>query len=192
MRATLLLPAARRFSGTQGLLARWIARGDRLPAQPPGRDVALRGCFEFIGTNIPAAALTREADARDAAGAQWLRCDPACIMADAVTLRLIACGDMALSMDDVASLTRELKPIFGDAGFLLEASHPERWYLRCPREAKLPTFSSPDDALGDDLVRHLPNGDGAARFRALLNEAQVVLTQHPFNEPRARRGLDAA
>lgn len=191
MRATLLLPVARRFSGTLGTLARWIARGDRLPTQPAGRDAALRGCFEFIGTTIPAAALTREVDARDAAGAQWLRCDPACIVADAVTLRLVACGSMGLSLDDVAALTRALKPIFGDAGFPLEASHAERWYLRCPREAKLPTFSTPDDALGDDLVRHLPDGDGAARFRALLNEAQVVLTQHPLNEQRARKGQAA-
>ncbi|MEP6940171.1 MAG: phosphoglycerate mutase, partial [Rudaea sp.] len=187
MRATLLLPSARRFSGTQDTLARRIGRGDRLEALPEGRDATLRGCFAFIGTSIPAAALTRNLDAGDAAGAQRRRCDPACIMADAVTLRLVACGAMSLSDDDVATLTRSLSPIFGDAGFLLEASRPDRWYLRCAREARLPAFSSPDDALGDDLARHLPQGESAARFRALLNEAQIALTQNPLNARRAQR-----
>jgi hypothetical protein len=53
----------------------------------------------------------------------------------------------------------------------------------------LPTFSAPADALGDDLGRHLPQADEARRWRGLLNEAQIVLTQHPANARRAQRGL---
>jgi len=35
----------------------------------------------------------------------------------------------------------------------------------------------------------LPEGDNARQWRSLLNEAQIVLTQHPLNAQRARRGL---
>jgi hypothetical protein len=186
---TLLLPERRHFSApVTPTLVRWLVRGNRLADAAPGRDAALRSCFEFTGTALPAAALTRSLDAPDTAGAVWLRADPAWVMADAVTLRLMACGDVGLSADDSAALARALKPLFGDAGFPLEAPTPSRWYLRCPPGVRLPTFASPQDALGDDVARHLPEGDGARQWRHLLNEAQVILHNHPVNAERARRG----
>lgn len=168
--------------------AAWLARGDRLPDAAPGRDAALRECFEFTGTQIPSAALTRSLDAADAVGALWLRADPAWVMADAVTLRLLACGNMDLSAPDSEQLARALKPLFGDAGFLLEPATPSRWYLRCPAGAQLPAFSSPQAALGDDIARHLPQGESGRRWRHLMNEAQVILHNHAVNAERSRRG----
>ena len=47
----------------------------------------------------------------------------------------------------------------------------------------------PKTALGDDLARHLPEGENAQRWRGLLNEAQVILHKHPLNTERAQRGL---
>ena len=189
MQLTLLLPAQAHLSGAS-TLARWRARGDRSDAAKPGREAQLRAQFEFHGPALPIAALTRSVDASDADSALWLRCDPAYVIADAVTLRLIACGgNLQLSAEEVLEFSRVLKPLFGDAGFPLEAARPDRWYLRCPREAKLPRFSAPADALGDDLARHLPDGDNARQWRSLLNEAQIALTQHPLNAQRAQRGL---
>jgi hypothetical protein len=187
---TLLLPDRERFlaNAGHGILGAWLARGDRLAHATPGRDVMLRECFEFTGTEIPVAALTRSLDAVDAGSALWLRADPAWVVADAVTLRLLACGDMQLSTDDCTALARPLKPLFGDAGFLLEPLTPARWYLRCPPGAQLPAFSSPQAALGDDIARHLPEGDAGRRWRHLLNEVQVILHNHPLNAERVRRG----
>jgi hypothetical protein len=188
---TLLLPDRERLlsSADPGIPGIWLARGDRLADSASGRDVALRECFEFTGTEVPVAALTRSLDAADAAGALWLRADPAWITADAVTLRLLACGNMQLSPPDCDELAQPLKPLFGDAGFLLEPGTPERWYLRCPPGAQLPRFSSPRVALGDDIARHLPEGDAGRRWRHLLNEVQVILHNHPLNAERARRGM---
>jgi hypothetical protein len=166
-----------------------MARGDRLPDAALGRDAALRAQFEFIGSSIPAAALTRSLDASDAEGALWLRADPAWLAADAVTLRLLAVGDLGLSSDESTELVRALKPLFGDAGFPLEAATTSRWYLRCPAGAQLPAFSPPQAALGDDAARHLPEGGEGKRWRHLLNEAQVMLHHHPVNQERARRNL---
>lgn len=188
---TLLLPPLRRVAeeSQSGDLALWTSRGDRLADASPGRDALLRESFEFVGTQIPYAALTRSLDSTDASGTLWLRADPAWVAADAVTLRLLACGNMDLSPQDSEQLARSLKPLFGDAGFPLEATTPSRWYLRCPPGAQLPPFSSPEAALGDDVARHLPDGDAGRRWQHLLNEAQVILHNHRLNAERARRGL---
>jgi hypothetical protein len=188
---TLLLPPLRHVAeqASSGELAFWTSRGDRLADAVPGRDAMLRESFEFTGTTIPFAALTRSLDSADAAGTLWLRADPAWVVADAVTLRLLACGNMDLSPSDGEQLARSLKPLFGDAGFPLEATTPSRWYLRCPAGAALPTFSTPQAALGDDVARHLPEGDAGRRWQHLLNEAQVILHNHPLNAERVRRGL---
>lgn len=188
---TLLLPPLPRVveETPSGELAFWTARGDRLADASAGRDAMLREAFEFIGTTIPFAALTRSLDSADAAGTLWLRADPAWVVADAVTLRLLACGNMDLSPAESEQLARSLKPLLGDAGFPLEATTPSRWYLRCPSGAKLPAFSPPQAALGDDVARHLPEGEAGRRWQHLLNEAQVILHNHPLNAERTRRGL---
>lgn len=184
---TLLLPELSRVERTRQL-AQWLARGNRLANAKSGRDAALRECFEFIGTALPVAALTRSLDAGDASGAQWLRADPAYAVADTVTARLMACGELGLSQQESDELSRALRPLFGDAGFPLEAPRPDRWYLRCPVDARLPAFADPRDVIGDDLMRHLPRGDNERQWRSLFNEAQVVLHNHPVNARRAQRG----
>ena len=187
---TLLLPALAHIkaAGTPAVLARWLARGNRLPPAQPGRDAALRECFEFLGVTLPAAALTRSLDARAPADVVWLRADPAYAAADAVTARLLACGTMDLSREEADALARALQPLFGDAGFPLEPTTPARWYLRCPLDVRLPHFAAPGDVLGDDLMRHLPQGHNERQWRHLLNEAQVILHNHSVNQRRVQRG----
>lgn len=183
---TLLLPELSRVERTPRL-SHWLARGDRLPDAKPGREALLRESFEFIGTSLPVAALTRSLDANDAADALWLRADPAFAMADAITGRLMACGEIGLSQFESEELARALRPLFGDAGFALEPAKPSRWYLRCPTGARLPQFAPPASVLGDDLMRHLPSGDNERQWRRLFNEAQIILHNHSVNARRARR-----
>ncbi|MBU6199888.1 MAG: phosphoglycerate mutase [Xanthomonadaceae bacterium] len=184
---TLLLPEFKRVEHAPPF-SLWLARGDRLADAKPGRDVVLRECFEFTGTALPVAALTRSLDAGDATGATWVRADPAYARADAVTARLMACGDLGLTHKESDELARALRPLFGDAGFPLEASRPDRWYLRCPNDTRLPAFADTQNVLGDDLMRHLPRGDNERQWRSLFNEAQVILHNHAVNARRIERG----
>ena len=184
---TLLLPEFKRVEHAPPF-SLWLARGNRLADAKPGREVALRECFEFIGTVLPVAALTRSLDADDAAGATWLRADPAHAMVDAVTARLMACAGFGLTGAECEALAHSLRPLFGDAGFPLEAPCPERWYLRCPNDARLPEFADPASVLGDDLMRHLPHGENERQWHSLFNEAQMILHNHPVNARRAERG----
>jgi hypothetical protein len=196
-RALFLLPAWAVF-GRQSLLpevAKAFGRADVAHARDThavtaGSDVQLQRHFAAMPARWAPAALTRQADAADAAGSAWLRADPAHVRPDINGARLLGLGErLSLAQDDVDALLPALKPVFGDSGFALDAPLPTRWYLRLPREAKLPVFSAPDEALGEDLFEHQPDGPEGRRWRALLNEVQIVLHNHPWNARRAERGL---
>jgi hypothetical protein len=194
--ATLLLPAGNRFTGVRlpDPVARALGRADRMPVGEAGEHPQLLRHFELLPRGWPVAALTRQADAGDAAPSQWLRADPAWVRPEINGARLFACGEgLQLAQQDVDALLPALRPLFGDAGFPIDAPVPARWYLRLPQGAKLPAFIEPADALGADLFDSLVGTEGAAdaesrRWRSLLSEAQVVLHNHPWNARRAAAG----
>jgi hypothetical protein len=190
-RATFLLPAAARFGGQQAgaEVARALGRADRAQAGKEGRRAQLRRHFRLTPDHWPVAALTRQMDAGDAAASSWLRADPAYVRPDINGARLLGIGaSLGLDEEDRAAFLPALRPLFGDAGFPIDAPHPARWYLRMPQGAKLPVFAEPADALGADLFDHLAEGSEGRRWRTLLGEAQVVLHNHPRNTQRAAQG----
>ncbi|HEX3896675.1 MAG TPA: phosphoglycerate mutase [Rudaea sp.] len=186
---TLLLPELRRI-GMSGAspLPQWLSRGDELASSQAGREIALRECFKFLGSSFPHAALSRSIESGDASAALWLNADPAYVIADAVTVRMLACGSMGLMPDESSAMAKSLQPLFGDVGFPLDVSPSGRWQLRCPKESRLPVFAPPSLVVGDDLARHLPSGDNERQWRHLLNEAQVILHNHPVNARRVHEG----
>ena len=191
-RLSLLLPARARLAGVAlpADLARLLGRADRT-TQHAGNEAQLARHFRLLPDRWSPAALARVTDASEADTRRhaWLRADPAYIRPDLNGARLLGIGDMlGLDASDADALLPALRPLFGDAGFILDAPHPARWYLRLPREAKLPAFTSPDLALGDDVFEHTPDAPEARRWRALLSEAQVVLHNHPHNAARLAAG----
>lgn len=179
--AGLALPAA---------VAATLGKADHA-ATAAGDAAQLARMFDVLPRSYGAAALMRAAEtpATDVARTAWLRADPAHLQADINGGRLLATGAMlGLDAEDVAALVPALRPLFGDSGFELDAPHPERWYLRLPREARLPAFEPPAQALGDDALAHFPEGETARRWRALWSESQVLLHQHPHNARRREQG----
>jgi len=142
---------------------------------------------------VAPATLTAVAGVRGMAG--WLGAHPAHVRPEINGARLMAYGQaLALDASQCEALLRPLRPLFGDAGMLIDAPSPSRWYLRLAPGAQLPSFAGPDEALGADLFEHLPGSTDASsadgrRWRALLSEAQVVLHNHPLNATRAAAGL---
>lgn len=194
-RATLLLPSRNRLSGQRlpDVVARALGRADQLPAGEAGERAQLLRHFDLLPRGWPVAALTRELDAGDATPSAWLRADPAWVRPDINGARLMACGDMLrLTNEDVEALLPPLRPLFGDFGFAIDAPSPARWYVRLPREVRLPAFTDPADALGADVFDHLPGAEEtsseARRWRTLANEVQVVLHNNPWNMRRAAAG----
>lgn len=137
------------------------------------------------------AALTRQLDCGDAEGSTWLRADPVNVRADLNAVRMLGWGNLGLGAPEAEALLKPLKLLFGDTGFPISAPVPERWYLMLPREARLPVFVDPEDVLGDEIHDRLPQGDPGRRWRQLLNEAQILLHNHPVNARRQEQGLPA-
>lgn len=192
-RLTLLLPAGERLASITlpTSLATALGRSDEVGGQP-GEQAQLSRHFRLLPDRWPHAALTRVVDSGldDARSTAWLRADPAYIRPDINGARLLATGaPLSMSVQDVEAFLPALRPLFGDAGFLLDAPHPTRWYLRLPRETQLPDFPTPDHALGEDVFDHMPDGPQARRWRTLMSETQVTLHNHPHNEERARARL---
>lgn len=190
-RAILLLPEGAAF-GAQRLpaaTAKRLGRADVAASLDPGRRAQLRRHFALPANAWPIAALSRQADVGDAAGAVWLRADPAYLRPDINGVRLLAHGDaLPVGAADAGALLPALKPLFGDAGMLLDAPVPGRWYLRLPVGARVPDFSDPGEALGADLFDHVATGDEGRRWRTLAGEAQIALHNHPWNAQRSASG----
>jgi hypothetical protein len=181
------LPDLRRFDSAHPLHT-LLRRADRISHGERGYLGGLAAYFS-CSDGMPAAALTREHLAGDAGDASWLSADPAWVQPDLSGARLMACGQLQLTMDDAQALAEPLKPVFGDAGMTLDISSPDRWHLRLPSHMSMPDFAAPEQALGEDLYEHLPQGPEGRRWRVLLNEVQVLLHQHPVNAARRARGL---
>lgn len=185
---TLWLPALARFAPDHPL-HRALRRADRLVDGPRGYLDGLAGYFPVSRRPLPAAALLRQHLAGDAGSAVWLSADPAWVQAEMNGARLLACGQLGLSMDEATALAAPLRPVLGDAGMALEVTTPDRWQLRLADGSPLPPFAAPEQALGEDLFQHLPQGAEGRRWRVLINELQVLLHQHPLNAERRAKGL---
>lgn len=185
--AIVLLPSRARV-GDIPWLATWRRRADLLAAVDGGRAPPWSAFFQWPGTALPTAALLRQHARGDAAQDTWVCADPAYVQMEVDGARLMACGTLDLDATEADQLSRTLRPLFGDHGMLIETTTPARWQLRLPQGARPPDFDPPADTLGDDLLPHLPQGDAGRRWRALFNEAQVILHNHPVNAARARRG----
>lgn len=184
----LWLPALDRFERAHPL-RRLLSRADRLADEKRSRLESLAHAFGSGTSTLPVAALIREHLAGDAGEDVWLNADPAWVQPDMTGVRLLACGSMTLSMDEAQAYAKVLQPAFAEAGLQLEVTAPEHWQVRMTSGTPLPDFAVPEQALGEDLYQHLPQGAEGRPWRMLLNEVQVLLHQHPLNAARQARGL---
>jgi hypothetical protein len=187
----LLLPERRRFSGQaiSASIARALGRADLRVDSAAGERAQMLRYFDLQPGGWPMAAICREADAGDASTDAWLRADPVYVRPDLGGARLMAWGNLGLSAAEAETFVACLRGLFDESGFPISATAPERWFLKLPVDAELPSFTPPVEGLGEDLLAHLPEGPAGKRWRLLLNEAQVTLHNHPRNAERAAAGL---
>jgi len=186
MSVHLWLPALARFEPAHPLRS-LLARADRRDDGPRGYLDGLAAWFH-TAQPLPAGALTRELAARDAGDATWLCADPAWVEPDMNGARLLACGQMQLDAAEAATLAAPLLPLFEEQGMQLLLTTPDRWHLRLPPGTVVPDFPAPEQALGENLLQHLPQGPEGRRWRILQNDIQVLLHQLPLNAQRRAAG----
>ncbi len=166
-----------------------VARGRRRRKAPTSPGAWL---FERFGVRAqrgwPVAPYTLLADGGAPEGHFWMRADP---MHLSIVRDSLAFDGAALdvSRSEADALAATLNRHFGDAP-AFHPLRPERWYIRLPGAPELdttPPAAARRAAIGDTL----PSGADATRFRALMNEVQMVLHEHPVNTEREARGAPA-
>jgi hypothetical protein len=117
----------------------------------------------------------------------WLSADPVHLRIEGGRALLADASRFAITASEARELTDALNAHFGERGLSFLAPVPHRWYVRvadAPRMRAAPTA----EVSGKDITPYLPTGVDQARWRGVLNEAQMLLHAHACNERREQRG----
>jgi hypothetical protein len=136
----------------------------------------------------PVAPYTLLADGGAPGGHFWMRADPVHLSVGRDSLVLEGAA-LDLSRSEAEALAGTLNRHFREL-LVLHPLHPERWYIRLPGAPELDT-TPPSAARGSAIADALPQGADAMRLRALMNEVQMLLHEHPVNAEREARGVPA-
>lgn len=160
------------------------------PASAP--DAWLAGLFG-LNRDAPLAALRRLGEAGlppPPAGSAWLCADPVYLHFAREHLLLSDAAELGLSHDEAGALVAALNDTFPDLGHF-EAAAPDRWYLRLAAPADA-TFHPLSDVSSRPVAYFLPEGPQASLWARTMNEAQIVLHNHPVNQAREATGQGVA
>lgn len=138
--------------------------------------------------DYPSAAFSALGDGLDAGSGCWLHADPVHLGVERDQLILTEASAFPLAREEADALIVTLNQHFAPDGLNFVASLPQRWYLRLEHAPALTTHGL-YQAAGNNIHALLPAGPDAMRWRALLNEVQMLLFEHPVNVAREARGI---
>lgn len=120
----------------------------------------------------------------------WFMVQPAHIQLSRTHLLLSDPRALQLSEAESRALYELARPCFEEQGKTLLHAAPGLWFARADEWAGLAT-ASPDAATTQNLSDWMPEGEHARAYRKLQNEIQMQWHEHPVNEARQTRGLQA-
>lgn len=135
----------------------------------------------------PVAALRRLAHGRPSDEHTWICADPVHLRVERDHLQLVDDHHFELTAQEAAQLIAALNEHFADDQLHLEALTPTRWVMSIPADA-VPEAVPLWRVAGKSIFDHMPRSIGSIDWKALGNEAQMLLFSHPVNEARVERG----
>jgi len=189
----LLWPTTTLLGPASGLaldgLATLLGRGSRRVETFEPYDRQLTRLFEVPGDTLPMASLRRMGETGAPSpepGSHWLCADPVNLSFAREHMLLQAFADEELDAEESVELVAALNDIFADLGHF-EACTPTRWYLRLNTPTSV-TLYPVDDVTGRPVKHFLPEGEDAKLWQRTMNEAQIVLHNHPRSRAREAAG----
>src|SRR3989440_2500701 len=180
------LPRANSLAAAETL----IARGRRTRRALVSREAWLFGRFGVPRQrDWPVAPYTLLADGGAPGPHYWMRADPVHLQVGRDSLDLADSAAFEVSRAESQALVDALNRHFGQT-MLFQPLRPARWYLRLEKAPDVQTTPAAA-ARGVAIDEKLPSGPDAMRFHALMNEAQMLLHEHPVNAEREARGEPA-
>jgi len=123
-----------------------------------------------------------------AQGEHWLRADPVHCLLMRDHLVLDDPAHLGLQAEEARQLLETINQHFALDGLRFFAPHPQRWYVRLERAPQL-SVCPLAEAMGKSVADLLPSGAEAVLWRQRLNEAQMLLHEHPVNQVREAHDL---
>src|SRR2546423_1142313 len=178
------LPRANSLAAAETL----IARGRRRRAAQVSREAWLFGRFGVPRQrDWPVAPYTLLADGGAPGPHYWMRADPVHLQVGRDSLGLADSAAFEVSRAESDALVDALNRHFGQT-MLFQPLRPARWYVRLEKAPDVQTTPAAA-ARGVAIDEKLPSWPDAMRFHALMNEAQMLLHEHPVNAEREARGV---
>lgn len=174
--------------------AEWLmARGERRPGDCGDWRrwvLADAGLGEDVLDRFPAGPCVFFARTGREPRESWACAEPVHLLTALDHLQLASPVPLPLDTADRDELVESLNRHFADSGFRVHAMEQGGWLCECPPGLRCAAHE-PAAAIGRNLRDLQPFGPDAARVRALVNEAQMLLHDHPVNGRRAARGEPA-
>ena len=168
-------------------LARLLARGRKIDGETGLTEQLCQAFGVARQQDHPLAPICAEYEGVTVGHDYWLRADPVHLHVGMRGMTLLDSQHIGLTTEEAQSLAATLAPLFAAAGWQLHAARHDRWYIHSEQAIRLTT--TPLDQVNTRLMNSsLPTGQSAARIMRLLNDAQVVLHDHPVNQSREARG----
>jgi hypothetical protein len=163
-----------------------LARGRRLKTSGASLERALAAQYR-LPDSLPLAPFSFRGDHGEPGTDWWLRADPAHLKLHRDQLVLADASRLSIQPDEARDCVAALNSHFASEGISFIAPHPDRWYARTANEPRLRTTPT-SEAVGRGVGALMPQGDDGARWRRVINEAQMLLHEHPCNQAREQEG----
>lgn len=117
----------------------------------------------------------------------WIHADPVYMQADMDHAVMFDAHALELSEDESTRLVELFNAHFAEDGLALLRATREHWFMRLHRGDVETTHIA--DVVGRNVNLHMPRGDDASFWRAVLNETQMLFHGSEVNAQRESRGL---
>ncbi len=181
------LPAAPAAMPQVDALARLLSRATPSHETPGDH---LHSLADLFGLNVPRDLDVPLAAMHFVSGAQtdWgmLVC-PVCLQPDRSGLVLVAAEDLVVSAEEAADVIASINQHFQTEPWHLVMCDAQTWWVQSQRNYHVQTTSL-NDALSRDVASLLATGPDSRYWRAMQNEMQMLLHDHPVNLAREAQG----
>jgi hypothetical protein len=135
---------------------------------------------EHTQEQLPVAALTYWYDKGRPPSRAVLRADPVYLKVDRDCLYLFGRNSLHVSMDEAKAVITQINSVYSDTLWSMEIGAADRWYVSFEDEIGIQTHSL-TDAFGKNIHAYLPQGAVGKKWRAVLNEIQMLLHNSNVN-----------
>lgn len=166
-----------------------LRRSRVLAATPSALEAALLHAFGLPATT-GVAPLTRLADVGSPADQAWLRADPVHLAISRDNAQLFDSHVINPNAEEMAAIAATVNAHFVNQGITVEFPDPARGYI-ATETTNLPKSTSLWEMAGANVFDNLPLSKTRTNWRAISNEMQMLLHEHPINQTRAANGIPA-